>query len=138
MLVPWEVGRRGGLDVRIVFSIAFLGQACHFAVSRLTLLGSASMPNGHREPYRFVGLRRILDSGDEADAPSPCHTSDSEETWEAKRKFKVASARVRLYARLWKRRARSLRRARQLYVGRLLPARLAGQEWIYVRLASFL
>ena len=96
------------------------------------------MPNGHREPYRFVGLRRILDSSDEAEAPSPSYTSDSEETWEAKRKFKVAYARVRLFARLWKRRARSLRRARQLDVGRLLPARLAGQQWIYVRLASFL
>ena len=70
------------------------------------------MPNGHREPYRFVGLRRILDSGDEADAPSPCHTSDSDETAEEKREFHLAYARVRWYARLWKRRARSLCRAR--------------------------
>ena len=107
-------------------------------MSRLTLLGSASMPNGPRRPYRFAGLPRILDSDDEAESPSYAHTSDSEETFEEKRAFHVASARVRLYARLWKRRARSLRRARQLYVGRLLPARLAGQQWIYVRLASFL
>ena len=138
MLVPWEVGRRGGLDVRIVFSVAFLGQARHFAVSRLTLLGSASMPNGHREPYRFAGLSRIFDSDDEAESPSCCHTSDSEETREEKREFHVAYARLRKWARRWKRRARSLRRARQLVVGRLLPARLAGQHWIYVRLASFL
>ena len=107
-------------------------------MSLVTLLGSASMPNGPRRPYRFAGLPRILDSEDEAESPSYIHTSDSEETFEEKRAFHVASARVRLYARLWKRRARSLRRARQLYVGRLLPASFAGQHWIYVRLAPFL
>ena len=138
MLVPWEVGRRGGLDVRIVFSVAFLGQARHFAVSRLTLLGSASMPNGHREPYRFAGLSRIFDSDDEAESPSCCHTSDSEETWEEKRAFHVAYARLRLRVRLWRRRARSRRRAQQLVAGRLLPARLAGHDGIYGRVASFL
>ena len=96
------------------------------------------MPNGPRRPYRFAGLPRILDPQDEAESPSCIHTSDSEETDKHKREFHLAAARVRKYARRWKRIARSRRRARQLSVGRLLPASLAEQQWIYERLAQFL
>ena len=96
------------------------------------------MPNGPRRPYRFAGLPRILDSDDEAGPPSLIQTSDSEETDNHKIEFHLAAARVRKYARRWKRIARSRRRARQLFVGRLLPASLAGQHWIYERLAQFL
>ena len=95
------------------------------------------MPNGDREPYRFTGLRTIFDSEGEADVPSTVHTSDSDDTFEEKRAFHVSCARLRLLVAVWKRRARSLRRARQLCAGRLLPRRFA-RQWVYARIAPFL
>ena len=63
-------------------------------------LRPAEMPNGHRQPYR-------VSSGK---APSPAHSSDSEETWSNKRVF------------WWRRMGQTLLRLR------LLPERLREPE----------
>ena len=54
------------------------------------------MPNGHREPYR---LRP------DYDPPSPAHTSDTEDTWEDKLRWRLIARRVLRRWRLLVRRA---------------------------------
>ena len=58
------------------------------------------MPNGDRQPYR-VG----------AHSPSPDHTSDSDDTWEHKRRYWSHALRVR---HRWRRHVGRARRARLL------------------------
>ena len=58
------------------------------------------MPNGHREPYR-------LSEG----SPSPCHTSDSEETWHHKKRYTFLA---RTYTRKWRRHVAWRKQSRRL------------------------
>ena len=96
------------------------------------------MPNGHRARYIWRGLHRTLDADDEeATAPSPVHTSDSEATIHQKGHFFAACARVCRIADRWKRRARWRRRARLLENLRLLPRKLRLLE-VYRLIGHFL
>ena len=96
------------------------------------------MPNGHRERYIWRGLHRTLDTDDEeATAPSPAHTSDSEATIHQKGYFFAACARVCRIADRWKQRARWRRRARLLENPRLLPRKLRLLE-VYRLIGHFL
>ena len=67
------------------------------------------MPNGHREPYR-------LSEG----SPSPCHTSDSEETWHHKKRYTFLALkytckwRRHVVRRKWSRRLKTLLRRTNL------------------------
>ena len=91
------------------------------------------MPDGHRKTYIWRGLHRTLDTDDEeAKAPSPAHTSDSEATIHEKGYFFAAFARVCRTADRWKRQARwkrGERRARLLANLRLLPRDLRLREF---------
>ena len=58
------------------------------------------MPSGHRGPYRFG-----------AGSPSPCHTSDSEETWHHKKRYTFLA---RTYTRKWRRHVAWRKRPRRL------------------------
>ena len=50
----------------------------------------AAMPNGHREPYRIR----------HGESPSPCHTSNSEETWINKMRYRFLARKVLFRFRL--------------------------------------
>ena len=56
-----------------------------------------TMPNGNREPYRLVP-----DYG----PPSPLHTSDSEDTWNQKQRWRYLALRVIIQWRRFLRMAR--------------------------------
>ena len=62
--------------------------------------GLRIMPNGHREPYR-------LGEG----CPSPCHTSDSEESWHHKKRYTFLA---RKYTRKWRRHVAWRKQSRRL------------------------
>ena len=61
------------------------------------------MPNGHRYPYRLHP---------ECDSPSPLHTSDSEETYEHKQRYRILGLRV---IRRWRRFVKMQRYKRAIY-----------------------
>ena len=61
------------------------------------------MPNGHRESYRIAPS---------FDSPSPLHTSDSEETWMQKRRYRMITLKVKWK---WKKFVATRRRAQRIY-----------------------
>ena len=66
--------------------------------SRTTIIG-LRMPNGHREPFRIADWEWDYYHGTYRQ-PSPVHTSDSEDTYVNKQRWKVLQRRVR---RRWRR-----------------------------------
>lgn len=83
------------------------------------------MPNGHRVPYRMAHGR----------APSPAHSSDSEETYVEKARWGAVARAVLCRWRLFVRQKKVQRRQGALEAGRLLPM---GMEIVSGRLAAFL
>ena len=77
----------------------------------LGLLILLIMPNGDRTPYRLSHGR----------SPSPCHTSDSEETWRSKGRWILLARWVIHRWRLLVRSRRSRRYERALISHRVLP-----------------
>ena len=72
------------------------------------------MPNGRRVPFR------VGDSG----SPSPEHTSDYEETWRNKKRWKWLARRV-----LWRFRAHAIGKKRLCAAARLTASKLLPQSW---------
>ena len=86
----------------------------------------ASMPNGHREPFRI---------GDAS--PSPVHTSDTEETWAHKKRWHWLARKVLHRFRANAARKKKLRRrVARLTSGKILPRFVS--ESIAERIAKFL
>ena len=64
----------------------------------------AAMPNGHREPYRIR----------HGESPSPCHTSDSEETWDNKMRYRWMARKMLFKLRLNIKLKKLMRRERRI------------------------
>ena len=82
------------------------------------------MPNGHKNTYRV---------GD--GAPSPLHTSDSDETWENKRRYWRLARRV---ATRFRRNVRRARRERNFAVVAVVRVRAGDSADLARRIVSFL